>query len=313
MIYDCVPFFNELDILKLRMQIMAPYVDFFVIEEASVTFSGEPKRMIFAENRQLFAEFEENIRYVAVNNSPLEGVTTHERDKFQKNQLICGLSGCKPEDIIIFSDVDEIPDPETLKKLFERFEPGKIYHLAQRMFYCFLNMEEVSGNLLSITGEFPGVERRQWLGTKICSFSQLPEEGIVYLREVSPEDPRSVRVADGGWHFGYMGGDGERDVAKRIGVKVKAAAHQEYNSKRYLTEAVDRLLCGEDIFDRDAKFVRVPIDDSFPAYLRAHREEYDFLIAPEVSPAGILWKRTFLAVKQWLRRAHGMTVRVLRR
>ncbi len=313
MIYDCVPFFNELDILKLRMQIMAPYVDFFVIEEASVTFSGEPKRMIFAENRQLFAEFEEKIRYVAVNNSPLEGVTTHERDKFQKNQLICGLSGCKPEDIIIFSDVDEIPDPETLKKLFERFEPGKIYHLAQRMFYCFLNMEEVSGNLLSITGEFPGVERRQWLGTKICSFSQLPEEGIVYLREVSPEDPRSVRVADGGWHFGYMGGDGERDVAKRIGVKVKAAAHQEYNSKRYLTEAVDRLLCGEDIFDRDAKFVRVPIDDSFPAYLRAHREEYDFLIAPEVSPAGILWKRTFLAVKQWLRRAHGMTVRVLRR
>ena len=137
MIYDCVPFFNELDILKLRMQIMAPYVDFFVIEEASVTFSGEPKRMIFAENRQLFAEFEEKIRYVAVENSPLEGVTTHERDKFQKNQLIRGLSDCRPEDIIIFSDVDEIPNPKTLVRLIEAFEPGKVYHLAQRMFYCF--------------------------------------------------------------------------------------------------------------------------------------------------------------------------------
>ncbi len=313
MIYDCIPFFNELDILKLRMQILAPYVDFFVIEEASVTFSGEPKRMIFAENRQLFAEFEEKIRYVAVENSPLVGVTTHERDKFQKNQLIRGLSGCKPEDIIIFGDVDEIPNPETLVRLIERFEPGKIYHLAQRMFYCFLNMEEVSGNLLSITGEFPGVERRQWLGTKVCSFSELPGEGIVYLREVSPEDKRSVRVADGGWHFGYMGGNGERDVAKRIGVKVQAAAHSEYNSKRYLSEAVDRLLCGEDIFDRDAKFVRVPIDESFPAYLRAHREEYDFLIAPEISPAGILWKRTKLAGKQLLRRAHGAAARILRR
>ena len=195
MIYDCVPFFNELDILKLRMQIMAPYVDFFVIEEASVTFSGEPKRMIFAENRQLFAEFEEKIRYVAVENSPLEGVTTHERDKFQKNQLIRGLSDCRPEDIIIFSDVDEIPNPKTLVRLIEAFEPGKVYHLAQRMFYCFLNMEEVSGNLLSITGEFPGVERRQWLGTKICSFAELPEEGIVYLREVPPEDQRGRRVA----------------------------------------------------------------------------------------------------------------------
>ncbi len=313
MIYDCIPFFNELDILKLRMQILAPYVDRFVLEESTVTFSGEPKEMVFARNREMFEEFADKIIYVAVDNSPMEGVTTHERDKFQKNQLIRGLSGCKPEDIIIFSDVDEIPDPETLTGLLDGFEPGKIYHLAQRMFYCFLNMEEVSGNLLSITGEFPGVERRQWLGTKICSFSELPEEGIVYLREVSPEDPRSVRVADGGWHFGYMGGDGERDVAKRIGVKVKAAAHQEYNSKRYLTEAVDRLLCGEDIFDRDAKFVRVEIDESFPAYLREHREEYDFLIAPEVSPGGILWKRAKLAGKQCLRRAHGAAARILRR
>ena len=312
MIYDCIPFFNELDILKLRMQILAPYVDFFVIEEASATFSGEPKRMIFAENRQLFAEFEEKIRYVAVENSPLVGVTTHERDKFQKNQLIRGLSGCKPEDIIIFGDVDEIPNPETLVRLIERFEPGKIYHLAQRMFYCFLNMEEVSGNLLSITGEFPGVERRQWLGTKVCSFSELPGEGIVYLREVSPEDKRSVRVADGGWHFGYMGGDGERDVAKRIGIKVQAAAHQEYNSKRYLNEAVDRLLCGEDIFDRNARFVRVEIDESYPEYLREHQKEYDFLMAPRVGKAGICIKKTRLALRQALRRLHGIVAKVIR-
>mgnify|MGYP002701847302 FL=1 len=313
MVYDCIPFFNELDILKLRMQIMAPYVDFFVIEEASVTFSGEPKRMIFAENRRLFAEFEDKIRYVAVEDSPMEGVTTHERDKYQKNQLIRALSNCKPEDIIIFSDVDEIPNPKTLVRVMDRFEEGKIYHLAQRMFYCFLNMEEVSGNLLSITGEFPGVEKRQWLGTKICRFADIPEAGIVYLREVSPKEKRSVRVADGGWHFGYMGGDGERDVAKRIGVKVQAAAHSEYNSKRYLSEAVDRLLCGEDIFDRDARFVRVEIDESFPAYLRDHREEYDFLIAPEIGKAGIAGKKVKLAVKQWLRRLHGMAARMLHR
>ena len=313
MVFDCVPFFNELDILKLRMQILNPYVDWFVIEESSVTFSGESKRMIFAENRHLFKEFEEKIRYVAVEDSPMEGVTTHERDKYQKNQLIRVLSDCRADDIIIFSDVDEIPKPETLVRIMEGFKAGKIYHLAQRMFYCFLNMEEVSGNLLSITGEFPGVERRQWLGTKVCSFADIPQEGIVFLREVSPTDPRSVRVADGGWHFGYMGGDGERDVAKRIGVKVKAAAHQEYNSKRYLNEAVDRLLCGEDIFDRDAKFVRVEIDESFPAYLRTHRAEYDFLLAPKVSRTGIVWKRMKLMCKQCLRRMHGALARVIKR
>lgn len=313
MIYDCIPFFNELDILKLRMQILSPYVDRFVLEESTVTFSGEPKEMIFAKHRDMFREFEDKIRYVAVDNSPMSGVTTHERDKFQKNQLIRAMSDAKPDDIVIFSDVDEIPNPKVLEKIVQEFDAGKIYHLAQRMFYCFLNMEEVSGNLLSITGEFPGVERKQWLGTKICSFRNLPKEGIVFLREVSPEDPRSVRVAGGGWHFGYMGGDGERDVAKRIGVKVQAAAHQEYNKSRYLNEAVDRLLCGEDIFDRNAKFVRVPIDDSYPAYLREHREEYAFLIAPEISRTGIAWKRTKLAVKKWMRRVHGAAARVLHR
>lgn len=309
MIYDCIPFFNELDILKLRMHILAPYVDKFVLEESTVTFSGEPKPMIFAENRELFAEFEDKILYVAVDNSPLSGAATHERDKFQKNQLIRAMGDCKSEDIIIFSDVDEIPNPKTLEQVVENFDHSKIYHFAQRMFYCFLNMEEISGSLLSITGEFPEVSRKQWLGTKVCSFGNLPKEGIVYLREVSPLDPISVRVADGGWHFGYMGGSGEKDVAKRISEKVQAAAHQEYNSARYLTEAVDRLLCGEDIFGRNAEFIRVEIDGSYPVYLREHLEEYKYLMAPPVSKMRIAWKKSILAIKQRLRKIHGKLVR----
>lgn len=305
MVFDCIPFFNELDILKLRMEIMDPYVDYFVLEESTVTFSGEDKRMIFAQNRGLFDKFKDKIRYVAVEDSPMSGVTTHERDKYQKNQLIRALSDCKPEDIIIFSDVDEIPNPETLLRVIREFDPGKIYHLAQRMFYCFLNMEEISGSLLSITGEFPGVEKKQWLGTKICSFGNLPKEGIVYLREVSPADPRSVRVADGGWHFGYMGGNGEKNVAKRIGDKVKAAAHQEYNTSRYLKEAVDRLLCGEDIFGREARFIRVEINEKYPVYLREHLKEYDYLLAPRISIVRIWWKKGMLAIKQELRKLYG--------
>ncbi len=312
MIYDCIPFFNELDILKLRMQILSPYVDRFVLEESTVTFSGERKPMAFAEHKDMFAEFADKIIYVPVGDSPLSGVTTHERDKFQKNQLIKGLQDCTPDDIVIFGDVDEIPNPEALTSVLDRFDPAKIYHLAQRMFYCFINIEEVSGNLLSITGEFEGVERKKWLGTKICSFGNLPKEGIVYLREVSPKDLRSVRVDDGGWHFGYMGGDGERDVSKRIRVKVQAAAHQEYNQSRYLTEAVDRLLCGEDIFERNAKFIRVEIDETYPRYLREHQAEYAFLIAPKVGQAGIAWKKTKLKAKHILRKAHGAVAGLLR-
>lgn len=308
MIYDCIPFFNELDILKLRMHILAPYVDKFVIEEASVTFSGEPKPMIFAQNRQLFNSFTDKILYVPVEDNPPELTTTHERDKYQKNQLIKALDNCSPDDIIIFSDVDEIPNPKAIKEIIENFDPDKVYHLAQRMFYCFLNMEEISGKLLSITGEFPGVDKKQWLGSKVCSFGKLPKEGIVYLREVPTKDPSSVRVADGGWHFGYMGGNGEKNVARRISEKVQAAAHQEYNESKYLKEAVDRLLCGEDIFGRDAKFIRVEIDETYPDYLREHMEEYDYLIAPSVSRFRIACKKGMLFVKEILRKIHGKLV-----
>lgn len=68
---------------------------------------------------------------------------------------------------------------------------------------------------------------------------------------------------------------------------------------------MDRLLCGEDIFGRDARFIRVEIDASYPDYLREHLKEYDYLLAPPVSKARIFWKKNLLAVKQVLRKIHG--------
>ena len=293
MVYDCIPFFNEIDILKLRLHILNPIVDKFIIEEATVTFSGEPKELCFEKNKELFKEFLPKIEYIVVDNSPVD-TTTHLRDKFQKNALVKGLSDATDDDVIILSDVDEI---------ITNFDKDKIYHLAQRMFYCFLNMEEVSGNLLSITGEFPGVERRLWLGTKVFSKKSIPADGIIQLREASVTSPNAVRVSDGGWHFGYMGSTSEKDVAKRIGTKVVAAAHQEYNDDVLLAEAADRLLLGQDMFGRDARFERVEVDESYPEYLLKHRAEYEYLIMPPLSKTKITWIKTTMKGKRFLRRA----------
>lgn len=302
MVYDCIPFFNEIDILKLRLHILDPIVDKFIIEEATVTFSGEPKELCFEKNKELFREFLPKIEYIVVDNSPVN-TTTHLRDKFQKNALVKGLSDATDEDVIILSDVDEIPNPKVLREIIANFDKDKIYHLAQRMFYCFLNMEEVSGNLLSITGEFPGVERRLWLGTKVFSKKSIPADGIIQLREASVTSPNAVRVSDGGWHFGYMGSTSEKDVAKRIGTKVVAAAHQEYNDDVLLAEAADRLLLGQDMFGRDARFERVEVDESYPEYLLKHRAEYEYLIMPPVSKTKITWIKTTMKGKRFLRRA----------
>lgn len=280
MIYDCFQFFNELDMLNIRLHVMDSVVDKFVISEATETFSGLKKPLYYEENKELFAEFADKIIHVVVDDTPQGG--THERDTFQKNAVTRGLAGCTDEDIIIFSDLDEIPNPEKIRQILQDFRQDKIYHFAQRLFYCYLNMEEVSGNLLSYAGEFEGVERKKWIGSKMCSYKLLCEQGLLLGELRFPERKEiGIRVEDGGWHFGYMGGHGEKDIKKRVQEKVVSAAHQEYNSRHVLGQVTDQIKDGKDIFGRDAEFVRCAIDDTFPAYIREHQKELDFLIMQE--------------------------------
>ena len=301
MIYDCFPFFNELDMLKLRLEIMDPFVDKFVLEEATVTFSSEPKPLYYAENKEMFRKWEDKIIHIVVDDCPL-GIPPHDMDHYQKDHLLEGLKDCKKEDICLFSDVDEIPNPEIFDELFSKMEMGKIYHLAQRMFYCFLNAEEVSGKLLSNSGEFEGVDRPMWLGTKVFYYGTLQGRGFWDLRDKEAKK-NGIRVENGGWHFGYMGGNGERNLAKRIGEKVVAAAHQEYNEEEILAQVVDRIMTGQDIFGRDARFIRVDIDQTFPRYLREHQAEYDFLIMPKLTPFQQRMILVKMRIKRILRKA----------
>lgn len=280
MVYDCFQFFNELDILKIRLNVLAPVVDKFVISEATETFSGLKKPLYYEENKELFAEFQDKIIHVVVDDTP-QG-DTHYRDTFQKNAVTRGIAGCKDEDIIIFSDLDEIPNPDKIREILQNFQEDKIYHFAQRLFYCYLNMEEVSGSLLSYAGEFEGVEHKKWIGTKMCSYKLLREQNLKLGELRFPERKEiGIRVEDGGWHFGYMGGHGEKDIKKRVQEKVISAAHQEYNSKHVLSNVTDQIRDGKDIFGRNAQFVRCEIDDSFPKYIREHQDELDFLIMHE--------------------------------
>ena len=306
MVYDCIPFFNEVDILLLRLNILDPYVDRFVIEESTVTFSGEPKELVFEKNKELFKKFLPKITHIVVDDTPIEGADTFIRDYYQKNQLIRGLKDASTEDIIMFSDADEIPNPEVLKDIIANFDKTKVYHLAQRNFYVFVNNEEKSGKLLSITGEFPEIpeEKRLWLGSKICAIDNIPKEGMVRLRDLVPvTDSRSVRVPDGGWHFGYMGGHNEKDPMERIGIKTKAAAHQDYNEKEVLAETMDHLILGMDIFGRDARFERVEIDDTYPQYLRDHLKEYEHFVLGKITFGMKLYHRLDMTVGKFFRKA----------
>lgn len=289
MVYDCFQFYNEIDMLLIRMNILKDIVDKFVISEATETFSGLKKPLNFQENRALFKDFEDKIIYSVVDDTP-EGYT-HDRDTFQKNAVGRGLKDAKDDDIVIFSDLDEIPNPDKVREIIELIKQNKdnaadkVFHLAQRMFYCYLNMEEVTGNLLAYCGEFDGYEGsdRKWLGTKICSYKIAKTMPIGELRWPKCKE-FGVRVENGGWHFGYMGGHNVADIKERVSDKVKSAAHQELNKERLLNEVVDKINDGRDMFDRNAKFVRVEIDETFPEYLRTHQSKYAHLIKAKDKP-----------------------------
>lgn len=281
MVYDCFQFFNELDILKLRMHVLNDIVDKFVVSESTVTFSGDPKPLYFQENREMFAEFQDKIIHKVVDDTPMD-TSAFMRDSHQKCAVARGLEGADDDDVIIFSDVDEIPNPEAVKWVLEHFEDGKIYALAQRNFYCYLDMEETSGNLLSITGEFEGVSGtdRKWLGTKICKYSMLKKYTTEQLRDKA-QKPLMVRVPEGGWHFSYMGGGKNESVEDRVKYKIKSAAHQEYNNRATLSKVKKNIKNHQDILGRESRFEIVAVDETFPVYLREHLEEYRYLMYPE--------------------------------
>ncbi len=297
MVYDCFQFFNELDILKIRLNVLSPVVDKFVISEATETFSGLTKPLYYEENKELFAEFRDKIIHVVVEDTPKGD--THYRDTFQKNAVTRGLKGCTDEDIIIFSDLDEIPNPDKIREILQNFQKDKIYHFAQRLFYCYLNMEEVSGSLLSYAGEFEGVAHKKWIGTKLLSYQLLREQNLLLGELRFPERKQiGIRVEDGGWHFGYMGGHGQKDIRKRVQEKVISAAHQEYNSKHVLSNVTDQIKDGKDIFGREARFVRCEIDETYPEYIRTHQKELDFLIMHEENPVRKVLRERKVAIKR---------------
>jgi beta-1,4-mannosyl-glycoprotein beta-1,4-N-acetylglucosaminyltransferase len=278
-IYDCFPFFNELDLLEIRLNYLDPYVDFFVLCESVVTFSGRKKQLFYQENKKLFEKFQHKIIHVVVDDTPEEfiGVRPFETDQHQRNSIIRGLVDCSDDDIVITSDLDEFPNIEILKKLDSFYEKDILYHLAQDMYYYYFNVKETSGKLLSHSGEFDGITDKKWLGTKICNYGFLKKYGVDRLRH--PEMKKDAhRVSDGGWHFTYVGGHKKLTAQQRVLLKIECAAHQEFNSPFYKSRIESNIELNQDVFLRDSSFEIVDLAEGLPAYILENKERFSHLI-----------------------------------
>ena len=127
MIYDCFTFFNELDLLEIRLNILNEVVDKFVLVEATRTHRGNPKPLYFKENKKRFAPFLDKIIHIVVDSyEPVEKyIASKDSDpklhswayeNFQRHAIIHGLDDLKDEDSLIISDLDEIPTAEAVRR-----------------------------------------------------------------------------------------------------------------------------------------------------------------------------------------------------
>ena len=238
-VYDTFVFYNELDILECRLRELedAP-VYRHVLVESPLTFQGKPKPMYFADNQERFAPWSDRIIHVI---AEIDGDEPDQpawlpwaREAAQREAISAGLKDAGPDDVILVSDVDEIPRASTLRD------------------YLYVPMTLLMDHyMFAVDWRHPEL----WRGTTVAQMKNITS--FESARRARQEEGNPL-LANSGWHFSYLGGPGA------IQDKARAFSH---------TEATDLLCQGaEDLYRQgrgmDVQLDAVDIDSTFPRWIQ---------------------------------------------
>ena len=251
MIIDCFPFFNEFDLLEIRLNELADVVDMFVLTEATLTHRGNEKPLYFDENKDRFSEF--NIEHIIVDD--YTGVDTSYSWDIERYQRQCGVDfvknmGLASDDVVLISDCDEIFMAEKVKE----FAMTTGWHCAgafMLMFYYWMNCLQVN------EGWFPA----RWIKGD-CLGCWEPRGGDY-----------AGAFINTGWHFSYLG-----DIKE----KLASFAHSEYDKPPYnTTEYIElkKSRC-ENLFDDDSQSAIVRDLSYLPNYVLENMDRFSGYIRP---------------------------------
>lgn len=255
MIVDCFIFYNEIKMLKFRLEELYEHVDYFIIVESKKTFVGKEKPSFFEMNKQLFQKYEDKIILVKID---FDSKNPWENERFQRNSIQIGLSKIElsDDDLIIISDLDEVPDIHTIKSL-EKIDLEKGRSLIQDIYYYNLNTK-IDTMHTAVIVPYKVIENYggpQIVRDNFRNFEPLPK---------------------GGWHFSFFG-----DVEFIIN-KVKNYSHQEFNSDEFLNiDHIQNCISNQkDIFRRSKEngvmnFIKLEDNNYLP-------KNYDLLINEEI-------------------------------
>jgi len=253
-VIDCFPFFNELDLLEIRLNELRDVVDVFVITESPLTFTGQPKPLFFQDNRDRFGGF--NIVYAPFNDAAEYQMMERERRQKQYNLDYAFDNVFEPGDVIVYGDCDEIPRASVISEVLK--QEWKSVGLMLTLFYYYLNCREV------------GETRSRWASIRMMR----PTERIVY--DATRKNRNDKTVYGAGYHFSYLG-----DVAYKLESWGHADRYSRppYNDPGHIKRCRD---AGKDFLMRsgrrktDFEFVQ---DLSYlPKYVLDNLDKYKHLI-----------------------------------
>src|SRR5438045_3302668 len=126
MIYDCFLFYNELDLLDIRLHELDSIVDKFVLVEGTVTHTNDPKRLYYKENKIRFKKYHKKIIHIIVDDSPDVNLPWII-ERFQLEAVMRGLKKGKAQDIILYGAIDEIPKAERVIEWKDKPGRNKVF------------------------------------------------------------------------------------------------------------------------------------------------------------------------------------------
>jgi beta-1,4-mannosyl-glycoprotein beta-1,4-N-acetylglucosaminyltransferase len=246
-------FFNELELLEIRLHELSSVVDRFILVESRETFSFQPKPLYYYENRARFRRFWDRIDHQVIERFPVR-TSPWEAERTQREWPLQAIGAGDPDDLFIFSDLDEIPRATAISPEIARDAPVV---LEQPQYYLFLNCLNIDDPPL--------------------------RKALVVRRRHMPASITELRnrelplVPNGGWHFSYLGGLG------RIQTKMAAYSHQELNIAEYTSRKnFERAIrAGRLHYSSRYRIRQVPLDASFPEHVLDHRERFESLLAPD--------------------------------
>ena len=251
-IIDCITYFRETFVTKLRIEILKDVVDKFIICESIYDHRSRSKNVNFSLHSE---DLKQKVEHIVINHKFPEPDDPWKCQKYQRDYMLGYLDDINEDDFIMFSDPDEIPNPNILREFVLKKKYG--IFMQKHFVYNFKLIDQY---------------QNPWAGTRICkkknlkSFDDLKHKILKknLKKWWRPDKEKNIELIDnGGWHFNNF------FSAKEISTKLKTFAHSEFDKEHFTNiEKIERLINEEkDVYGRGWVFEKNNNIHDLPEYV----------------------------------------------